>query len=104
MEEPMTRPLIPLSALLVPAFLAFAPAPAAAEPGAEAVNRCRAEMLSHFAPDEVRSYRVASIGQSARRVRVSFYVTTDQRRLFECTAGGDGRILTASFDRPVNGR
>ncbi len=100
----MTRPLITLSALLVPALIALAPSPASAEPGARAVSRCQADMLARFEPGAVRSYRIASIAQSARRVRVNFYVTTDQRRAFECTVNLDGRILTASFDPPIGGR
>jgi hypothetical protein len=32
------------------------------------------------------------------------FVTTDRRYSFECTAGADGRVLTASWNPPVDTR
>jgi hypothetical protein len=104
MEEDMTSPF--KSLVVVP--LAFVSAliavqPAAAEPAERAVAQCRAELLSRFAQDEIRNYRVASITGNSRRTRVTFAVTADQRYTFECAADARGQILLANIDPPRGG-
>jgi hypothetical protein len=98
MEEDMTRAL---AFTLVPALLVstmIAATPAAAEPAQRAVAACRAELLSRL-PD-ARNYRVADISGNSRRTRVKISVTADQRYTFECAAGADGRVISATFDPP----
>ena len=48
--------------------------------------------------------RIADISGNSRRTRVTMFVTTDRRYSFECTAGADGRVLTASWNPPVDTR
>ncbi len=100
----MTSPLktlivVPLA--FVSAFLVAQPA--AAEPAERAVAQCRAELLSRFGADEIRTYRVASISGNSRRTRVTFAVTADQRYTFECATDARGQILLANIDPPRGG-
>jgi hypothetical protein len=98
MEEDMTRAF---AFTLAPALLAsalVATTPAAAEPAQRAVAACRAELLSRL-PD-ARNYRVANIAGNSRSTRVTINVTADQRYTFECAAGADGRVASATFDPP----
>jgi len=95
----MTRSIF-ISALPLAAAL-FASAPASALSDADAVAACRAEMLSRFDSGAVRSYRIGEIAGSARRTRVTIYVNADRRYTFECGAGPDGRVLTASLNPPA---
>lgn len=84
-------------ALVASAFLTATPASAG---GADerAVAQCRAEMLSRFDQGAVRSYRVGAIAGNSRRTRITIYVNADRRYTFECAAGANGEILTASLD------
>lgn len=87
------------------ALLAYGPAGAEAqENDGRAVAQCRAEVLRHFPAETIRSQRVASISGNSRRTRVDMFVTTDRRYSFQCTAGADGRIITASWNPPVERR
>ena len=61
-------------------------------------------MLRHFPDETIRTQRIASITGNSRRTRVTMFVTTDRRYSFECTAGADGRVLTASWNPPVDTR
>ncbi len=100
----MTSPLKSLTAAsfaFVAAFLFTQPA--AAEPAERAVAQCRAELLSRFGGDEIRTYRVASITGNSRRTRVTFSVTADQRYTFECATDARGQILIANIDPPRGG-
>ena len=100
----MTSPL--KSLMIVPlAFVSalIAAQPAAAEPAERAVAQCRAELLSRFGGDEIRSYRVAAISGNSRRTRVTFSVTADQRYTFECATDARGQILIANIDPPRGG-
>jgi hypothetical protein len=91
-------------ALVGAALLTASPAAAASEAEGRAVSQCRAEMLRHFPQDQIRSQRIAEISGNSRRTRISMFVTTDRRYSFECTAGPDGRVLTASSNPPVDTR
>ena len=53
-------------------------------------------MLRQFPQGAIRSQRIAEISGNSRRTRVNMFVTTDRRYSFECTAGADGSVLTAS--------
>jgi hypothetical protein len=95
--------------LFVPALAGSALAlasPAAAMGGSDgqAVAQCRTELLRHFPSDSIRSQRISEISGNSRRTRVSMLVTTDRRYTFECIAGADGRVLTASVNPPVETR
>lgn len=91
--------VILLSALsLAAAVLAATPAAAASEAEGRAVAACRTEMLSRFAPEEVRSYRVGEIASNSRSPRVTLIVQADRRYAFHCAADRQGQIVTASFD------
>ena len=99
------------SALLmtaIPALFAsalFTATPAAADGSDErAVAQCRAELLGRFEEGAVRSYRVGSIAGNARRTRVTIYATADRRYTFECAAGPNGEVLTASLNPPASTR
>jgi len=98
------------SALLiaaVPALFAstlFLATPAFAESDNRAVAQCRADMLGRFAEGEIRSYRIGEIAGNSRRTRVTIYVNADRRYTFECAAGANGEVLTASLNPPVNTR
>lgn len=91
-------------ALLGSALLAATPVAAASESEGRAVAQCRAEVLRQFPQESIRSQRIASISGNARRTRIAMFVTTDRRYSFECTAGADGRVLTASWNPPVETR
>lgn len=84
------------------ALLAYGPASAETSEGeTRAVAQCRAEVLRHFPQETIRNQRIASISGNSRRTRVEMFVTTDRRYSFECTAGADGRVITASWNPPV---
>lgn len=91
-------------ALIGSALWAASPAAAASESEGRAVAQCRQEVLRHFPAETIRSQRIASISGNARRTRIAMFVTTDRRYSFECTAGADGRVLTASWNPPVETR
>lgn len=94
-------------AVVVPALLAsalFIGTPAFAESDGQAVAQCRAELLSRFDAGAVRSYRVGEIAGSARRTRVTIYVNADRRYTFQCSAGANGEVLSASLSPPVDTR
>ena len=61
-------------------------------------------MLSRFEPGAIRSYRIGEIAGNSRRTRVTIYANADRRYTFECAAGADGRVLTASLNPPANTR
>lgn len=92
-------------AVVIPALLAsalFIGTPAFAESDGQAVAQCRAELLSRFEDGAIRSYRIGQIAGNSRRTRVTIYVNADRRYTFECAAGANGEILTASLD-PARG-
>lgn len=98
-----------IALLLAPALIGAAlftasPAAAASEAEGRAVAQCRAEVLRHFPQDQIRSQRIAEISGNSRRTRINMFVTTDRRYSFECTAGADGRVLTATWNPPVDTR
>lgn len=98
-----------IALLLAPALAGVAlstasPASAATESEGRAVAQCRAEVLRHFPQEQIRSQRIAEISGNSRRTRIAMFVTTDRRYSFECTAGADGRVLTASWNPPVDTR
>jgi len=108
MEVTMTS-IRNIALLLVPALAGLAlstatPAAAASESEGRAVAQCRAEVLRHFPQEQIRSQRIAEISGNSRRTRINMFVTTDRRYSFECTAGPDGRVLTASWNPPVDTR
>jgi hypothetical protein len=86
--------------------LLLAPALAGAmlSTASRAVGQCRAEVLRHFPQDSIRSQRIASITGNSRRTRIAMFVTTDRRYSFECTAGADGRVVSATWNPPVGTR
>ncbi len=86
-------------------LIAHGPASAeAANNDGRAVAQCRAEVLRHFPAESIRSQRIASIGGNSRHTRVSMFVTTDRRYGFDCTTDADGRIVSASWNPPVERR
>ena len=86
-------------------LLAYGPVRAeAADNGARAVAECRAEVLRHFPAETIRSQRIASISGNSRHTRVEMFVTTDRRYSFECSTDADGRVVTASWNPPVERR
>ena len=92
---------------VAPALLAsalFIGTPAFAESDGQAVAQCRAEMLSRFGEGAIRSYRIGEIAGNARRTRVTIYVNADRRYTFECAAGANGEVLTASLNPPLDTR
>ena len=91
-------------ALAGAALAAASPAAAMGESEGRAVAQCRTELLRHFPAESIRSQRIGEISGNSRRTRVSMFVTTDRRYTFECTAGADGRVLTASVNPPVETR
>ncbi|HVQ06963.1 MAG TPA: hypothetical protein VMS43_00865 [Allosphingosinicella sp.] len=91
-------------ALAGAALLTATPALAASESEGRAVAQCRAEALRHFPQHSIRSQRVASITGNSRRTRIAMFVTTDRRYSFECTAGADGRVVSATWNPPVDTR
>ncbi len=98
-----------IALLLAPALIGTAlwtasPAAAASEAEGRAVAQCRAEMLRQFPRDQIRSQRIAEISGNSRRTRINMFVTTDRRYSFECTAGADGRVLSATWNPPVDTR
>jgi len=95
----MTRQIL-MTVLPIAATL-FASSPAAALSDAEAVAACRAEMLSRFDQGAVRSYRIGEIAGSSRNTRVTIYVNADRRYTFECGAGPNGQVLSASLNPPA---
>ncbi len=83
-------------------LVAYGPAAAEASEGeGQAVAQCRAQVLRHFPAETIRNQRIASISGNSRRTRVEMFVTTDRRYSFECTVGADGRVVTASWNPPV---
>jgi hypothetical protein len=92
----------------IPALFAsalFTATPAAALGSDErAISQCRTELLSRFDPGAIRSYRVGSIAGNTRRTRVTFFVNADRRYTFECAAGANGEVLTASLTPPASTR
>jgi hypothetical protein len=93
-----------LTPALASAMLTASPALAASESEGRAVSQCRAEVLRHFPQEQIRSQRIAEISGNSRRTRINMFVTTDRRYSFECTAGADGRVLTATWNPPVDTR
>ncbi len=88
-------------AVVIPALFAsalFIGTPAFAESDSQAVAQCRAELLSRFDEGAIRSYRIGPIAGNSRRTRVTIYVNADRRYTFECAAGANGEVLTASLD------
>jgi len=92
-----------IPALFASALLTATPAAADGSDG-QAVAQCRAELLSRFDAGAIRSYRVGSIAGNSRRTRVTFYVNADRRYTFECAAGANGEVLTASLTPPPETR
>ena len=91
----------------VPALFAstlFHATPALAENDGRAVAQCRAELLSRFDEGAIRSYRIGPIAGNSRRTRVTIYVDADRRYTFECAAGADGGVLSASLNPPLETR
>ena len=76
----------------------------AADTDGRAVATCRAEVLRHFPAETIRSQRIASISGNSRRTRVEMFVTTDRRYSFACGTDADGRVVTASWNPPVERR
>jgi hypothetical protein len=99
----MRKSILLLAPTLVgSALLAYGPASAEASEGeARAVALCRAEVLRHFPEGTIRNQRIAAISGNSRRTRVEMFVTTDRRYSFDCTTGADGRVVTASWNPPV---
>jgi hypothetical protein len=98
--------LLLLAPTLVGSVLA-AYGPAVAEVDANdgrAVAQCRAEVLRHFAPETIRTQRIASISGNSRHTRVSMFVTTDRRYSFECATDAAGRVVTATWNPPAERR
>ena len=88
-------------AVVIPALFAsalFIGTPAFAESDSQAVAQCRTELLSRFEEGAIRSYRIGQIAGNSRRTRVTIYVNADRRYTFECAAGANGEVLTASLD------
>ena len=86
-------------------FLAYGPASAeAADNDGRAVAECRAEVLRHFPAETIRNQRIASISGNSRRTRVEMFVTTDRRYSFACSTDAEGRVVTASWNPPVERR
>jgi hypothetical protein len=109
MEVTMTsvRRLILLLAptLVGSSLLACGPVRAeAADNDGRAVAQCRAEVLRHFPAETIRSQRIASIGGNSRHTRVSMIVDTDRRYSVDCSTDADGRVVTASWNPPVERR
>ena len=93
-------------AVVIPALFAsalFVGTPAFAESDGQAVAQCRAELLSRFEEGAIRSYRIGQIAGNSRRTRVTIYVNADRRYTFECAAGANGEVLTASLTPPRGG-
>jgi hypothetical protein len=108
METHMTSPL---RLAVAPAVLAAAlfvsalsPVPAFAGPQEQAVAQCRADLLGRFPDGSIQNYRVAEISGNSRGTRVRIIVSADRRYSYECRAGGDGRIISATFDPPRDDR
>ena len=95
----MTRQIL-LGVLPLAALFASAPASALSDSEGRAVAACRADMLSHFEPGQVRSYRVGEIAGTSRSTRVTLYVNADRRYTFTCAADGRGQVVTAAIDPP----
>jgi hypothetical protein len=100
----MTRSIFMTALPLAAALFASAPAFAVSDAEGRAVAACRAEMLSRFDQGAVRSFRIGEIAGSARNTRVTIYVSADRRYTFECGAGRDGQVVTASLTPPVETR
>jgi len=90
--------------LIGSALATVSPATAASEAEGRAVAQCRAEVLRHFPAETIRTQRVASISGNARHTRIAMFVTTDRRYSFECGTDADGRVVTASWNPPVETR
>ena len=99
----MTREISLAALSLAAAFAASAPAAAMSDAEGRAVAACRSEMLSRFAPGQVRSFRVGEIAGTSRATRVTLYVNADRRYTFACAADGQGQIVTAAIDPPRGG-
>jgi len=93
-----------IPALFASALSTATPATAGDGSDSRAVAQCRAELLSRFDEGAVRSYRIGSIAGNSRRTRVTFYVNADRRYTFECAAGANGEVLTASLNPPASTR
>jgi len=86
-------------------LVAYGPASAeTSEAEGRAVAQCRAEVLRHFPAETIRTQRIASITGNSRRTRIAMFVTTDRRYSFECATDADGRVVTASWNPPVERR
>jgi hypothetical protein len=100
MEVTMTSKILMTALPLAAALFASAPASALSDADGRAVAACRAEMLGRFEAGAVRSFRIGEIAGSSRTTRVTIYVNADRRYTFECGAGANGRVLTASLTPP----
>jgi hypothetical protein len=101
MEVTMTRQILMTVLPLAATLLASSPASALSDAEGRAVAACRSEMLSRFDQGAVRSFRIGAIAGSARNTRVTIYVNADRRYTFECGAGADGAVTTASLTPPA---
>jgi hypothetical protein len=97
----MTRQILMTVLPLAATLLASSPASALSDADGRAVAACRTEMLSRFDNGAVRSFRIGEIAGSSRRTRVTIYVNADRRYTFECGAGPNGQVLTASLNPPA---
>lgn len=97
----MTRQNLLMALPLAAALLASAPASALSDAEGRAIAACRTEMLGRFDAGAVRSYRIGEIAGSSRNTRVTIYVNADRRYTFECGAGANGQVLTASLTPPA---
>ena len=91
-------------ALAGAALSTAAPAAALGESDSRAVAQCRADLFSRFDEGAIRSYRIGEIAGNSRRTRVTIYANADRRYTFECAAGADGRVLSASLNPPASTR
>jgi len=97
----MTRQILMTVLPLAATLFASSPASAVSDADGRAVAACRAEMLSRFDSGAVRSFRIGEIAGSSRNIRVTIYVNADRRYTFECGAGPNGQVLTASLNPPA---
>jgi hypothetical protein len=102
-EMKSTLLMTAIPALFASALFTATPA-AAGGSDSQAVAQCRAELLSRFDAGAIRSYRVGAIAGNSRRTRVTIYVNADRRYTFDCAAGANGEVLTASLNPPASTR
>ena len=100
----MTRVILQTALPLAAALFVSGPAAAMSDSDGRAVAACRAEMLSRFAPDQVRSHRIGAIEGNSRNTRVTIHVNADRRYTLQCAAGRDGRLVTASWSPSLDTR